>query len=63
MSLLASALGLRLSSDRVIMNRRNDELHVTLSRIDGVWHVVADDGDVDVTRSLWPLSQPGFLGE
>ena len=32
------------------MNRENDELHVTLRRIDGAWHVVADDGDVEHTH-------------
>jgi hypothetical protein len=32
------------------MDRENDELHVTLRRIDGAWHVVAADGDLEHTH-------------
>ena len=32
------------------MNRENDEPFITLRRIDGAWHVVADDGDVEHTH-------------
>lgn len=32
------------------MHRENDELHVTLRRIDGAVHVVATDGDVEHTH-------------
>jgi hypothetical protein len=32
------------------MNRENDELHITVRRVDGAWHVVADDGDIEHTH-------------